>query len=85
MMAADDSKKIGNFQFTVIFSKYNELISKGSLSTKYSERIFLMLIGCLESSSIVEHLRLKGNIHVRFVIHLVIQLQDSLLIQIFDF
>lgn len=37
LMTEDDSKKIGKFPFTLIFSEYMELISKGSLSTEYSD------------------------------------------------
>lgn len=37
LMADDELKKIGIFQFTLIFSEYMELISKGFLSTEYSD------------------------------------------------
>ena len=37
LMTENDSKKMGKYLFTVIFSKHMELISKGSLSTEYSD------------------------------------------------
>ena len=37
LMNEEESKKIGNFPFSVIYAEYLELISKGSLSTEYSD------------------------------------------------